>query len=92
MRLKIKFPRNFDWDKNPNRRDKRLESLFEAGKLEFTVQKIESGAAGSFRIEFDKSLFLEVFPDNSLPNEQYRLLSPINDNRHFVVTGRGVTS
>jgi hypothetical protein len=34
---------------------------------------------------------LEVFPDDSLDDEHWRLFQPSRDLRHFVVTGAGIT-
>jgi hypothetical protein len=81
------IPVDFDWDRHPNRRDMLLKSLFDDG--EHTAKNIELGEAGALRIEFGQSLYLEVFPDNSLSNEFWRLLSPGKDEYHLVMTGGG---
>ena len=77
------IPSEFDWDKDPNRRDRLLAVLFE-GDREFAVQSVDAGVFGSFRINFDGGLMLEVFPDDSVANEHWRLLSPTTEKPHFV--------
>jgi hypothetical protein len=81
---------DYDWKIQPNCRDKLLELLFEPDDRQFVTQRIEVGAAGSFRVEFEEDVVLEVFPDDSLPHEHWRLLSPAKDDKHFVVAGAGV--
>jgi hypothetical protein len=80
-------PADFNWDRDPNRRDEILRALFGAGEGDFIVRKIEVGNSGSFRLIFDSDKLLEVFPDDSLPHEHWRLLSPTMDQPHFVLTG-----
>ena len=87
------IPKDFDWDRDPNRHDKLLRVLFEDGARKFVVQKVEVGEAGRLHIELSDSLSLDVLPFNSLPGEHWRLFSPVKeDQRHFVVTGRGIES
>jgi len=85
------IPANFDWDRHPNRRDRLLEALFKPGSVELVVQRIELGAAGSLHIGLSEGLSLEVFPDNSLPDEHWRLLTPASNGQHLVVAGRGIS-
>jgi len=84
------LPTDFDWDRDPNRRDKLLRSLFEDWTRELVVQSVEAGVAGSLRILFSDNLALEIFPDDSLNHERWRLFRPEVDEPHFVVTARGV--
>lgn len=84
------IPDDFDWDRDPNRRDKLLASLFMNNKREFVVQEIEVGIAGSLNITLSDSLSFGIFPDDSLSREHWRLFRPANDEPHFVVTGRGI--
>jgi hypothetical protein len=81
----------FDWERDPNRRDKLLASMFENGTKEFLVQKVEVGLAGSLHIALSGNLFLEVFPNDSLTGEHWRLFEP-DKKGHFVVTGSGIGS
>jgi len=82
------LPPDFDWDHDPNRRDALLQDLFSDGQPELVVQKIEAGLAGSFRITLGDDTALEVFPDDSLAREHWRLLSPTTEAPHFVVSGK----
>lgn len=81
------YPADFDWDREPNRRDKLLRLLFADGTREFIVERIEVGAAGAFRAAFSDGFSLEVFPDNSFKGEHWRLLNPEKDEPQFVMTG-----
>lgn len=83
------IPAEFDWDRDPNLRDKRLESLFDNGR-EFTVLSVEAGAGGSLRIALSGDLFLDILPYDSLLREHWRLFDPRTDHSHFVVTGGGI--
>ena len=83
------IPPDFDWDHNPNRRDRLLQSLFEEGLRSFKVEAVKSGAAGILHIKLSEGFYLELFPDDSLREEQWRLFRPGVDEAHFVVTGGG---
>jgi hypothetical protein len=82
-------PPNFDWDRQPNRRDKLLAELFAPGRPTLSVRKIEPGFAGSFRLLFDDKMLLEVVPVTSRRIEHWRLLRPKSDEPVFVLTGAG---
>jgi len=85
------IPDDFDWGVlGANRQDKLLAELFENGKKEFTVRDTEAGRAGAFRINLDDDMSLEIFPDDSLGDEHWRLFRPDGDAPHFVVKGTGV--
>jgi len=84
------IPPEFDWDRDPNLRDKQLQSLFDNDSLEFTVLGVETGAAGSLRIALSGGLFLDILPYDSLLHEHWRLFDPRTDSSHFVVTGGGI--
>ena len=81
-------PPEFDWDHNPNRRDRLIGVLFENGRREFLVEGVEAGLAGSLHVALSDSLSLDVFPDDSFDGEHWRLFRPDKHARHFVVTGR----
>jgi len=84
-------PDNFNWDvQGGNRRDKRIAELFLGETRQFMVQKVEVGAAGSFTIGLEDAYALDVFPDDSLSGEHWRIFKPYADEPHFVVTGKGV--
>jgi len=84
------LPEDFDWDHKPNRRDRLLDALFAEHASGFTVQGIEVGPAGSLYFELAGGFILEVFPSDSLSHEHWRLFRPSTEERHFVVTGRGI--
>ena len=84
------IPPDFDWDRDPNRRDRLLALLFENGKREFVVGAVEAGAAGSLHIALADGVCLDVFPDDSLDDERWRLFRPGVAGPHFVVTAGGL--
>ena len=83
------IPPDFDWDRDPNRCDKLIRSLFEDGKRLFVVEAVEVGTAGSLHIELGNGFCLDVFPDDSLNDERWRLFRPGVAGPHFVVTADG---
>jgi hypothetical protein len=82
----------FDWERSPTLRDQKLDLLFDGGKREFVVQKVEAGDAGILQIVLTEALSLDVLPCDSLPREHWRLFEPDNLESHFVVTGQGIKS
>jgi len=82
------FPPDFDWHKG-NRLDERLRAFLESGDLPVRVQAVEADAVGGFRLALGSGCFLEVFPDDSFPEEYWHLLPKDQRRRHFVVTGLG---
>ena len=81
------------WDTGPNRRDELIRLLFEDGKREFMVRRVDVGSAGALTIVMDEGLLLEVLPNDSLSLEYWRLFRPSSDDEaHFVCTGRGIQS
>jgi hypothetical protein len=84
---------NFDGDvQGANRRDKGIAELFQNGTREFRVRDVEVGEAGAFTIRFDDGYALDVFPDDSLSGEHWRIFRPSADEPHFVVNGEGLES
>jgi hypothetical protein len=73
-----------------NRRDKRIAELFLNETRQLLVQTLEVGPAGSFTISLDGDYALEVFPDDSLSGEHWRIFKPYAGEPHFVVTGKGL--
>ena len=82
------IPDEFDWDREPNRLDKLLHSLFEQETNDFVVQKVEVGDAGKLHLLLGNDASLELFPDDSLAGERWRLFIPGAHQPHLVVTGR----
>jgi hypothetical protein len=84
-------PGDFDWDvQGANRRDKRIAQLFANETRQFLVRQVEVGAAGSFTIVLDDDYALDVFPQDSLRGEHWRIFKPYLEGPHFVVTGKGL--
>jgi len=83
-------PAEFDWDHDPNLRDKLLLVLFENAEGGFVVEKVEVGKAGALHLFLSGGLCLDVLPDNSLNQEHWRLFRPGIDEPHFVFTANRV--
>lgn len=84
------IPPGFDWDKGLNRRDMLLSLLFEDGKRQFIVRRVDVGNAGSLFIGMDEGISLEVMPNSSLAGEHWRVFRPRSPEPHFVFSGSGV--
>jgi hypothetical protein len=84
------IPPGFEWDKGLNRRDELLRLLFEDGKRQFPVRRVDVGNAGSLFISMDDGLSLEVLPNSSLTGEHWRLFKPRSEEPHFVFSGKEV--
>jgi hypothetical protein len=84
-------PEDFNWDvQGANRRDQRIAELFQNETRQFVVRKVEAGKAGSFTIVLDDDYALDVFPDDSLSGEHWRIFKPYAGEPHFVVSGKGL--
>jgi len=82
---------NFDWQVlGSSRRDKRIAELFQNETRQFLVQQVQVGDAGSFTIILDGAYALDVFPDDSLSDEHWRIFRPSSDAPHFIVSGKGL--
>ena len=80
---------DFDWDHERTRRDRRIEALF-ANARSFVGRRVDVGNAGALRIDLGDGYVLEVFPQDSLAGEHWRLFRPYRDEPHVVVTGAGI--
>jgi hypothetical protein len=83
-------PAAFEWDRDPNRRDKLLSSFFENGTRQFTVRAVDVGPASSLYIALSEDHSLDLFPYDSLKVEHWRLFEPDKDHPHFVLVGSGI--
>jgi hypothetical protein len=82
---------DFDWDvQGANRRDRGIADLFQNETQQFLVREVEVGRAGGFTLIFDDEYALDVFPDDSLSDEHWRIFKPSTEEPHFVVTGKGL--
>jgi hypothetical protein len=89
--LRQGIPANFDWDiQGGNRHDRLLKEFFQDGTRSYMVERIEVGDAGAFRVILENGFSLEVFPDDSLDGEHWRLFKPDMGEPHFVVSGAGI--
>ena len=83
--------REFDWQVlGTTRRDKRIADLFENETRQFVVTKVEVREAASFTLFLEDGYAIDVFPDDSLSHEHWRIFRPYRDEPHFVVSGRGI--
>ena len=82
-------PEDFDWDvPGATRRDHRIAELFQNETRQFLVKQVQVGEAGSFSIVLDSEYVLDVFPDDSLSDEHWRIFKPTSEATHFVVSGK----
>ena len=54
------------------------------------VEELSSDKFGSLRLKFSENIGLEIFPNDSLPEEFWRFLKPGTNDNHFVVGGSGI--
>lgn len=84
------LPKGFDWDvQGANRCDEMLAELFAGGANQFVVERVQAGQAGEFALLLEDGLTLQIFPNDSLEGEHWRLFRPGSDERHMVYTGSG---
>lgn len=78
---------NFDWDQpGANRCDERMEVFIREHCLILT-KDILVDEVGGFRLTFERGCSLEVFPDDSLETEHWRLFKPGDAMPHAVLVG-----
>ena len=71
---------DFDWDvEGANRCDEQVAQLLN-NKKSLVVIGVEIGSIGSFRLILDNDYVLEVFPNNSLEDEYWRLFQPYTES------------
>jgi hypothetical protein len=88
---KEEIPRGFNWDvQGANRCDEVLATLFEGGARQFVVLRVEVGEAGKLALLMEGGLTLQIFPNDSLVGEHWRLFRPGSDTPHSVFTGQGL--
>jgi hypothetical protein len=81
---------DFDWEpRGANRRDVNLDHLF-SDDQQLVVRDVKLECAGFLRIMFANNVCLEVFPDSSLDQEQWRLFQPYTGRPHMVACGGSV--
>jgi hypothetical protein len=83
----------FDWDiKGNNRFDEQVNILSAKIKSKIFISSIIVDDLGGIKIIFTDNYYFEIFPDESLKedNEFWRIFIPGNVNSHLVVTGNGI--
>lgn len=87
-------PLEFKWDvPGANRCDERVAAFFGEHKDDpLLVQAIEVDWVASVNLTLSHGFVLQIFPDDSLPDEHWRLFQPATGVEHFVVTGQGIAS
>jgi hypothetical protein len=81
---------DFDWEHLPNMQGKAIEELLRRGNRDLIVQQIEVAKAGRIHLFLSDGFALDIMPDDSRPGEHWRLFVPSSEEKHFVVTGRGI--
>ena len=79
---------DFDYDDpNGNRLDERIISFFNnLAKQPLTVTCVEASNKGDLKIVFVNDIELEIFIDDTVIEEYWRLFIPYNEKAHFVIT------
>ncbi|MCI0530285.1 MAG: hypothetical protein L0Y56_22805 [Nitrospira sp.] len=88
----LKEPKDFDWGvPGSTRCDERIERFFQDYDDNLpVVEEIEADFTGGAKIRMKGGLLLEIFPNDSLDKEHWRLFAPATEAPHFVVTGQGI--
>ena len=77
---------DFDWDKlGVNRFDEKIDELKKRIKTNTIVTEISADIFGGLKISFNSGIRLEIFPDDSLEDEFWRLIVFEGKSKHFVV-------
>jgi hypothetical protein len=84
------IPPEFDWDRKRTRLDRLIDEFFQAGSMAYLVHKVEAGRAGYLRVSLADGFILELFPDDSLASEHWRLFAPGEHRPHLVVEGKNL--
>ena len=76
---------DFEWDvQGLNIQDEVLSHITKTLDIEFSVASVQVQLAGAFTIDFANGYTLEVFPDISLPAENWRLFQPYQNLPHLI--------
>jgi hypothetical protein len=78
---------SFDYEKSLNRRDAVLGALF--ATRAYRVERVDALAPLGLWIHLAENLSLQVFPDLSTPEEQWRFFSSSEETLHWVMLGSG---
>jgi hypothetical protein len=83
---------DFDWSaQGVNRCEERITAFFkEQDGTHFLVEAVAADNLGSVRLQLSGGFLLDIFPDDSLDSEHWRLVPRTPAIPHFVVTGQGI--
>jgi hypothetical protein len=83
---------DFDWSaQRVNRCDERITAFFkEQDGTHFLVEAVAADNVGGVRLQLSGGFLLDIFPDDSLEGEYWRLVPRAPAITHFVVTGQGI--
>jgi hypothetical protein len=82
------IPRDFNWDvQGANRCDEVPDGLFADGAKQYVVVRVQPGHAGELALLLEGGLTLQIFPNDSIEGEHWRLFRPGSDAPHWVYTG-----
>jgi len=81
---------DFDWDEPQASRLDLLMSVLIRDDEPMLVESVLIGRAGFLQICLSRDRCLEVFPDNSLEDEYWRLFRPGKEESHLVMGGNAV--
>jgi hypothetical protein len=85
------FPKEFNWDvQGANRCDEMLAELFAGAAKQFVVLRVNAGQAGELALLLEGDVTLQIFPNDSLVGEHWRLFRPGSNAPHWVYTGNGL--
>jgi hypothetical protein len=88
---KDEVPSGFNWDvQGANKCDEALATLFAGGAKQFVIERVDVGQAGELALLLEDALTLQIFPNDSLESEHWRLFRPGSDEPHTVYTGLGL--
>ena len=84
---------SFEWDSpGANQLDERVSKLLGAKEAQWIVQEVHAELSGSFALTMTENMSLNVFPDNSIVGEYWRLFRPHSPEDHFVFTRDGIAA
>lgn len=88
---KDEIPKGFNWDvQGTNRCDEVLAELFAGGTNQFVVERVEVRQAGELALILERDLTMQIFPNDSLDGEHWRLFRPGSDEPHSIFNGLGL--
>lgn len=83
---------DFDWDRQgKNRCDERVARLFASGESNpLIVTNVQISSVGDLKLTLSADHTLDVFPNLSLPLEQWRFFQPYTETEQLVLSSKGL--